>query len=228
MYIVDGQYFELTLKQKLFFFIISLVINAFGNGLSVATAMGSAPWTAAGANLSNATQWPISVFLAIIAVSIALINMILLRKIDWPRFFGNIIFGLSFSWLVGVFSKLFIAYGIQNISWTLRLPIDIFAVFLIGVAISIYQRANWIMHPLDDLTNILRFNYFFGNASKAQMSNFVIAITLSLIAFLFSHQLVALGVGTVFSFLLQGHNIAWTDRHLFKRLVHGDVYKKEA
>ncbi len=52
------------------------------------------------------------------------------------------------------------------------------------------------------------------------MSNFAVAIGISIICLIISHQIVALGIGTVMSFLLQGRNIAWADRHIFKRLVH--------
>nr|MWN21783.1 hypothetical protein [Leuconostoc lactis] len=38
MYYLDGQFYQLGLKQKISFFAISLMLNSFGNGLSVATA----------------------------------------------------------------------------------------------------------------------------------------------------------------------------------------------
>lgn len=223
MYYIDGQFYQLGLKQKISFFMISLVLNSFGNGLSVASTMGSAPWTASAANLANATGLQIGIFLALTAIAVAFLNMFLAMSFNWLRLIGNVIFGLSFSFLVSLFSNYFISIGIHEIAWWLRIPIDVFAIWTIGVAISIYQRVNWIMHPLDDLTNILRFDYFHGNASKAQMSNFAAAIGLSLIAFAFSHHFVALGFGTVLSFFFQGRNIAWTDKHIFTHLVHGDI-----
>lgn len=223
MYYIDGQFYQLGLKQKLSFFAISLIINSFGNGLSVATTMGSAPWTAGAANLANVTGWQIGIFLAIFATTVAFLNMFLAMTFNWLRLLGNVLFGLSFSLLVGVFSNFFIQMGIHSLSWVWRLPLDFFAIWTIGVAISIYQRVNWVLHPLDDLTNILRFDYFHGNASKAQMSNFIIAIGISFIAFILSHQIVALGLGTLVSFFFQGRNIAWADRRIFKHLVHGDV-----
>ncbi len=224
MYYIDGQFYPLGLKQKISFFTISLVINSFGNGLSVATAMGSAPWTAGAANLAHITGWQIGIFLAIFATVVAFLNMWLAMSINWPRLIGNVFFGLSFSFLVSVFANFFISLGVDSLAWWWRLPLNFFSIWTIGVAISIYQRTNWILHPLDDLTNILRFDYFHGNASKAQMSNFIIAIAISLIALTDKHSVVALGIGTLFAFLFQGRNIAWTDRHIFKHLVHGDIH----
>lgn len=223
MYYIDGQFYQLGLKQKISFFVISLIVNSFGNGLSVASSMGSAPWTASAANLSNASGLPIGIFLAVVAITVAFLNMFLAMNFNWPRLIGNIIFGLSFSFLVSFFANYFVSIGIHSLAWWLRIPIDFFGIWTIGVAISIYQRVNWILHPLDDLTNILRFDYFHGNASTAQMSNFSAAIGLSIFAFIFSHQFVALGIGTVLSFFFQGRNIAWSDKHIFKHLVHGDV-----
>ena len=43
--------------------------------------------------------------------------------------------------------------------------INFLGVTLIGVAISIYQRVNLVLHPADDLFQILRFRYFKGNAT---------------------------------------------------------------
>jgi uncharacterized protein len=221
MYYIDGQFYQLGLKQKISFFVISLIVNSFGNGF--ASSMGSAPWTASAANLSNASGLPIGIFLALVAISVAFLNMFLAMNFNWTRLIGNIIFGLSFSFLVSFFANYFVSIGIHSLAWWLRIPIDFFGIWTIGVAISIYQRVNWILHPLDDLTNILRFDYFHGNASTAQMSNFAAAIGLSIFAFIFSHQFVALGIGTVLSFFFQGRNIAWSDKYIFKHLVHGDV-----
>lgn len=223
MYYLDGQFYQLGLKQKISFFAISLMLNSFGNGLSVATAMGSAPWTAGAANLAHLTGWQIGIFLALFATSIAFLNMFLAMNFNWIRFTGNVLFGLSFSLLVGIFAAFFVKLGVDAIAWYWRLLLDVFAIWTIGVAISIYQRVNWVLHPLDDLTNILRFDYLHGDASKAQMSNFIVAIGISCVAFLISHQIVALGLVTLVSFFFQGRNIAWADRHIFKHLVHGDV-----
>lgn len=104
MYYLDGQFYQLGLKQKISFFAISLMLNSFGNGLSVATAMGSAPWTAGAANLAHLTGWQIGIFLALFATSIAFLNMFLAMNFNWIRFTGNVLFGLSFSLLVGIFA----------------------------------------------------------------------------------------------------------------------------
>ena len=41
------------------------------------------------------------------------------------------------------------------------------------VAISIYQRVNLVLHPADDLFQILRFRYFKGNATLSMWASYI-------------------------------------------------------
>lgn len=229
MYRLDGQILELAWYQRISFFAVSLIVNAFGNALSVASAMGSAPWAAAAANLSFVSGWSIGWYLALFSVLSAVVNVLLIRQFNWRRVLGNIIFGLTFSYLVGLFTSLLVARsGIPEWPLAVRLLLDVVGIWLIGVSISVYQRVNWILHPFDDMTNILRFKYFKGNASAAQMTNFGLALAISLIVFISTHHVVALGFGTIISFLWQGKNIALSDRWVFPKLIHGNVTGESA
>lgn len=221
----DGQYFELSFKQFLFYFILSLTLDALGNGLSVSTNLGSAPWTAGAANLANLTGLPITLFLALTTVLVAIANMFFAHKLDWRRFFGNILFGLLFSFLAGLFTGFFNLFHLVAYPLWAKIILDMIGLTTIGIGISIYQRVNVILHPIDDLTNILRFSYFHGSAPKAQMSNFVVGIMISLVCWLLSGTVVALNIGTAFAFFCQGPIIAWSDRHIFPMLVHGNLDK---
>ncbi|MCK8617928.1 hypothetical protein LNP00_06125 [Fructobacillus sp. M158] len=221
----DGQYFELSFKQFLFYFILSLTLDALGNGLSVSTNLGSAPWTAGAANLAHLTGLPIALFLGLTTVLVATANIFFAHKLDWRRFFGNILFGVLFSLLAGVFTSLFMVFHFIDYPIWAKVIIDILGLSTIGVGISIYQRVNVILHPIDDLTNILRFSYFHGSAPKAQMSNFVVGVMISLACWLLSGTVVALNVGTAFAFFCQGSIIAWSDRYIFPSLVHGNMDK---
>lgn len=221
----NGQFYELTISQFLFYFILSLTLDALGNGMSVSTNLGSAPWTAGSANLSHWTGLPIALFLGLTSVLVATANIFFSRKLDWKRFFGNILFGVMFSFMAGVFTTLFLNMGVPSMPLWEKVIIDIVGLSIVGVGISIYQRVNVILHPIDDLTNILRFSYFKGSAPKAQMSNFIVAIFISLICWLFSGALVALNFGTAFAFFCQGSIIAFSDRFVFPSLVHGNMAK---
>ncbi|MDF7637603.1 hypothetical protein PT274_04935 [Leuconostocaceae bacterium ESL0958] len=223
MFEENGRYFELSLRQIAFYFILSLTMDALGNGLSIATNLGSAPWTASAANVAHVTGLPIALFLAITTVLVATANVFFAKKFIWKRYFGNIAFGLAFSFMAGLFNSWFLALGVGTWPVWLKIPTDLLALSIIGAGISIYQRVNFIMHPIDDLTNILRFSYFKGSAPKAQISNFIVAILISITCLLLSGSVVALNIGTAFAFFCQGFIIAWSDQHIFGHLVHGNM-----
>lgn len=91
---------------------------------------------------------------------------------------------------------------------------------MIAVAISIYQRLNLILHPIDEMTNILRFQYFNGNANLAQWVNFSVPALLILILGLIYRQVVAVNIGTAFALIFQGTLINSADRFIFPKLKH--------
>ncbi|MFT8324405.1 hypothetical protein [Oenococcus sicerae] len=224
MYYLNGDYYELTLKQKLSYFFISLTIISFGNGLSIAAAMGAAPWSAAAVNLSNITHLPTMLFLAIEAIFAAAVNLLLVDHIDWHRAAGNMVFGLLFSIFVAEFANFFQPF-IVGLPLIIKILIDLIGIWAIGVGISIIQRTNFVMHPLDGLTNLARFKFFHGSAPLGQISNFIVAVSISLVCWLISGKILGYGIGTLYCFFLQGNNIAWGDKHLFKHLLHIDPTK---
>ena len=102
------------MPQRWLALVLGLVVNAFGNGLSVASNMGTSPWTASEVNLSH---WlGTSVGLAIFAVSClaAIVNQLLLRHWDLPRLLGEISFVFFFSYFVDIFSGTFTKMGIMR------------------------------------------------------------------------------------------------------------------
>ena len=85
---------------------------------------------------------------------------------------------------------------------------------------SIYQRLNVMLHPNDDLMQILRFHFLHGNAALAQPLSFVPPITLILICVLATRQAYALNIGTLFSLVAQGAIVGLADRVVFPQLKH--------
>ena len=79
-------------------------------------------------------------------------------------------------------------------------------------AISIYQRANLVMHPNDDTTNILRFLYLHNHVAVAQL-------VIMVVTFLISGHLYAINIGTLFALLANGPLIGFFDRHVWHGLT---------
>lgn len=219
MYNENGQLRNLSSRETGLYFIAGLLFNAVGNGLTVATNMGSAPWTASAANLANATDLSISVFLFAYGLIAAILSCVLLKSIDWPRVIGNLLFVLTFSVIIGFVSSFFTAQGIGD-SMPTRLLIDLIAIVSVGCGVSITQRLQFILHPLDDLTNLTRFMFFKGNAGVAQIVNFAIPMVISMAVWAFTGNLVAVNIGTLVSFFFQGVVIGYADKIVFCHLDH--------
>ena len=98
-----------------------------------------------------------------------------------------------------------------------------FGVFLIAIAISIYQRVNLVLHPADDLMQILRFKYFKGSAAKAMWASYIPPTILAIIAIIIYPDFSNYGLGTVFAFLFQGGITGWGDKAIFPNLKHQGV-----
>jgi len=218
MYNNHGQLRKLSSAELSIYFIAGLVFNAFGNGITVATNMGSAPWTASAANLANVTGISISIFLFIYGVIATVVTCALQRAIDWPHIFGNLLFLIAFSSVIGIVSTQF--SSLQHLPLVWRIIIDFIGIIFIAMGVSITQRLQFILHPMDDLTNLTRFMFFKGNAAISQTFNFSFPMVISLIVWLASGEIVALNIGTLFSFFFQGLFVGYADRFIFSHLDH--------
>lgn len=90
---------------------------------------------------------------------VAVINQLLMRPFDLPRFLGEVVFIACFSYFINLFTNLFSALDLPDLPLPWRLVAGLLGIMTLGCSISFYQRANLLMHPNDDTTNILRFMY---------------------------------------------------------------------
>lgn len=227
----------ISMAKSLAFFVISLVINSVGNVLTLVTStkihpgfLGSAYWTAATANFANAINF--NLFWAFLSVGILtiILNAILMGHFSWKKTLGNIAFMLPFSALIQFFSDFFLgAYpqvfaGLPDARTpgmiALYIILNFVGVGCIGVAISIYQRVNLVLHPADDLMQILRFKYFGGHAAQAMWASYIPPIILAVIALVITRSFTNFGLGTIFAFLFQGGITGFADKWVFPTLKH--------
>lgn len=220
MFEKNGKKIPLTVFQTTSLFIIGLLFNAIGNGFTVATNMGSAPWTASAANLSHAFNISITNILFTYGLIAALVSLIVLGKFDWRRLLGDMLFVVLFSLIIGKVNTIFTQLGLMTAPLWIRIIIDFIAATSIAVGVSITQRLQFVQHPLDDLTVITRFKYFHGDAKISQAVNYSLPMLISLGVWIKTGQLVALNIGTLFSFFLQGYIIQVSDHLVFPHLVH--------
>ncbi|WP_125591310.1 hypothetical protein [Companilactobacillus jidongensis] len=199
---------------------IGLILNAFGNGLCITSNMGSGVWTAAAVNLNMWLGFNVGMILFVFGVANALTNLILIKKLDIKRFVVEILYILFFSYFVDIFTSLLTMAGVQHLPMLVRILVSFSGVVCFCVAISLYQRANIVMHPNDDTTNILRFLYLKGNSTAAQIIDFVPPVLIVAVSFVITHNIYAVNVGTLFSILLNGILIAESDKFIWPSLKH--------
>ncbi len=209
-----------TLKQRWIGLLFGLFFNASGNALSVAGHMGSGVWTASAVNISGWLGWPLGTLLFIIGTINAITNQFLIRRLDIIRLVGEMCFIVFFSTIVQFFTRWFAAIGVGELPVVVRVFISALGIFLFCIGISLYQRANIVMHPNDDTTNILRFLYVHGNATISQLIDFMPPIVAITIVFFNTGQIDSVNIATLFSILGNGFMIAWSDEHIWPTLKH--------
>lgn len=214
---------DLSNVRLFVYFVVSLIFNCLGNAMTVSLNLGSALWTAAAVNISDDTPLSLSSMLFIFGVLIIITNVILLKKFDVRRIIGNFVFMVPFSALVGAFSPLLVNIGITELPLPVRVVLDCLGVVFISIAISIYQRINWMLHPADDLMQIVRFKFFKGNSSLAQFVVFLPPIAAIAVSYALTHQIYAINVGTVFALLFQGSLVGVFDKLVFTDLKHRKI-----
>lgn len=230
----------ISMGKAITFFVLSLVINSAGNVLTLVTSskihpsfLGSAYWTAAEANFGTAVHWNLFWTFLIIGMLTTVLNAILIGKWEWRRALGNLIFMVPFSALIQIFENffmgdypsLFAGFPAANSMGMVvfYIVLNFFGVALIATAISIYQRVNLVLHPADDLMQVLRFKYCKGNANIAMWLSYIPPTLLAIVAFLITRQFTNFGLGTIFALLFQGGITGIADKMIFPHLKHQAV-----
>lgn len=224
---------QANMTARIIFFVLSLVINSLGNVLTIVTSahihpsyLGSAYWTAAETNLGKALGVNLFWTFLVLGMLISFLNALLVGKLNWRRIFGNLVFMVPFSAFIQIFANFFNAHmpdATTPFMIGLYIVINFFGVALIGTAISIYQRANLVLHPADDLMQILRFKYFNGRAGIAMWASYIPPTIMAIIALIITHNFENFGLGTLFAFLLQGNITGWADKRVIPSLAHQNI-----
>lgn len=214
-----------SINGRIAFLAISIIINSFFNALTVSTQMGSAIWTASAVSLSHWLHVSLGNVLFIEGVVVALTNLALLGHFDWFRLVRNLLFITPFSYLLAGFEIMFTRMGIGqlNIGW--RAVLDVVGLFGVAAAVSLYQRANIIMHPNDDLPYILRFRFMHGSPVYSQWMSNVPPLIIVVLVFIIQGHWYSFGIGTIYNILTQGYLIGWSDRHFLPILHHHLEFK---
>lgn len=204
------------MAKAIFWLCVSILLNGFGNAVTVKAALGSAPWTAAGLNFSNMFGITVGNALIIMSLIVMIADDCLRRRWNRMKDVYNFIYVLSFGYVIDAW--LFVMQGITLHGFALRLVSCLFGVICIAAALSIYLRLNLVLHPFDDLLNILREKYLKGNVVLAQRISLGIPLAIGLSVGLVRHEIIGISIGTLFSFLCMGYFILLFDKMIPLRL----------
>lgn len=219
-HIVRSDSIKNSIQTRIIGLVSGLILNAFGNGLCISADMGSGLWTAAAVNMNHWFAWNTGLLLFTMGVINAITNQFLIKRFDGKRLIGEILYVLFFSYFVNIFTSLLNRVGVPNLSIFLRAILSCLGVVFFCIAISLYQRANIVMHPNDDTTNILRFLYLKGNSTAAQIIDFVPPIIIIIVAGVAIKGVYSVNIGTLFSFIFNGILIASADKWVWPGLKH--------
>lgn len=214
-----------SINGRIAFLILSILINSFFNALTVSTHMGSAIWTASAVSLSAWTHVSLGNILFLEGVVVAVTNLALLGYFDWFRLVRNLLFITPFSYLLAGFETIFTHLGVGQLGLGWRAVLDVIGLFGVAMAVSIYQRANIIMHPNDDLPYILRFRFLHGSPVYSQWMSNVPPLIIVVLVFVIKGHWYSFGLGTIYNIVTQGYLIGWSDIHIFPVLHHHLEFK---
>ena len=96
-------------------------MNAFGNGITISSNIGTAPWGASEVNLAHIFHTSIALAMFLTGFLVAVINQLLMRRFDLPRFLDEVVFIACFSYFINLFTSLFSALGLPDLPLPWRL-----------------------------------------------------------------------------------------------------------
>ena len=211
---------KLTPMQMAFYIILAIFINALGNGLTVALNMGSAMWTAASVNLAVFLQLPFAVTMSMLGVFALGWSFVITKSFDLRRAIANFCFMLPFSYLIGFFADFFSSLGVENLPLLVKIILDIIGIYFLACGVSIYQRVNLVMHPIDEVIKNVRFYICQGKSREGLIVSFIPPMLLIVTIYLLTGDIHAVNIGTLVSLIFQGDFVAISDKYVFPHLKH--------
>lgn len=190
-----------TAKRYLFF-LIGILINAFGVALITKAALGTSPISSVPYVLSLRFAPTLGAFTFVMNLLFIILQPVLLRRDYQPIQLLQIVVNIVFSWFIDVSMNLLDWLEPQNIA--VELIVLLLGCAVLGFGISVEVAPDVLLVPGEGLVGALTAasGRRFGSVKVAfDVTLVLISLALSL---LFFHRLNGLGLGTVISALLVG------------------------
>ncbi|WP_288846279.1 hypothetical protein [uncultured Fructobacillus sp.] len=203
------------IRTRLMFFLLGLVLVAFGNALSIISTAGNGLWTAAALGMAQWSGVSISFILMMIGLIVIGINLLLSGRFSWVTVSGELLFVLLFSQLIHFFVTALSKNFTVPVDLWLRIFLAIVGITIVCLGTSFYQRANLWMYPTDSLTTLLTRRFFHHHFAWAQLVAFVPPVILITATTFHLHAVVGVQVGILFSLACNGSLIAFFNKRVF-------------
>ena len=190
-----------TAKRYLFF-LIGILINAFGVALITKAALGTSPISSVPYVLSLRFAPTLGAFTFVMNLLFIILQPVLLRRDYQPIQLLQIVVNIVFSWFIDVSMNLLGWLEPQNIA--VELIVLLLGCAVLGFGISVEVAPDVLLVPGEGLVGALTAasGRRFGSV-KVAFDVTLVLISLALSLFFF-HRLNGLGLGTVISALLVG------------------------
>lgn len=199
--------------KKYSLWILSIVVNAFGNFLLIKSSMGSGPWIAASMGIAKSSHLQIGVCSIILNFLVYIPIIIISKKVNILKLLGSFFVAYIFGKFLDLFLNIF--------SWLslTKLPIRII-IFLLGdiilsAGISVYLRLNIAMNPFDQFLQTVN-EFLIPDLRKANLVYLGVPLILAVSFGLYNDfDFSGIGFGTLFMFIFNG---------MFIKFFHNKIY----
>ncbi|KGO22370.1 hypothetical protein Q757_09185 [Oenococcus alcoholitolerans] len=101
--------------------IFGLLLNAFGNSLTIVSGFGAGVWTATAINLNHIVDLSVGNIIFIFGIFSIIVNQILIKRIEFIRAVNELIFILFFSRFIDLFTNILIYFKAEELPWYIRI-----------------------------------------------------------------------------------------------------------
>lgn len=186
------------IRKRILFYVIGLIILAFGISLTIKADIGAGAWDALNVGLSQTIGLTVGIWVFLVGFIVLFVNGILLKKM--PDFLS-----LVTIFIIGMFIDFWLLVVLVNwvpegFGW--KFLVLLCGLIIASAGIAIYLQAAFPLSPLDHLMIAIstRFNVRVGVAKT------IGELTGLVLAFVFHGPI---GVGTILVTLLIGPFIQW-------------------
>lgn len=188
--------------KKYSFWILSILVNAFGNFLLIKSNMGSGPWIAASIGIAKSSHLQIGLCSIVLNFLIYIPIIIISKKFSLIKLIGSFFVAYLFGRCLDFFLNLFSWIEFDNI--ILRIVIFLIGDTILSAGISVYLRLNIAMNPFDQFLKTVN-EFLIPDIKKANFVYLGVPLILAIAFGIYNDfDFSGIGFGTLFMFIFNG------------------------